>query len=163
MTDSVRGFSRIFSQKVSGKELVEALLEVGYYPVSRKGNHAILLGPEGKILTIPLHDTINFGFVLALIGEIGVYTIAQRLYAELKDENEKLEVHSFRTTKEISELIKVLGEKYSSDEKRKAHSILVASILSLLTMKLAETDEDLFEVRLMLKSDLSKIFEEHKA
>lgn len=163
MTDSVRGFSRIFSQKVSGKELVEALLEVGYYPVSQKGNHAILLGPEGKILTIPLHDTINFGFVLALIGEIGVYTIAQRLYVELKDKNEKLKVHSIRTTKEIIELIKVLGEKYHSDEKRKVHSVLVGAIISFLIIDFIETDEDLFEVRLLLNSNLSKILNGHKS
>ena len=162
MMESETGISKIFNQRIDGKELVEALLDVGYYPVSRKGNHVIMLGPGGKIITVPLHDTIKFGFVLSLIREIGVYTIAQRLYVELKDNSKKIEVHSFRSTREISELIKAMGEKYYPDEKRKAHNVLVASIVSLLTMKLAETDEDLFGVRLMIKSDLSKIFKEYE-
>ncbi|WP_456397124.1 type II toxin-antitoxin system HicA family toxin [Thermococcus sp.] len=38
---------------VSGKDAIRALRKLGYYPVRQKGSHVILIGPTGKMITIP--------------------------------------------------------------------------------------------------------------
>jgi predicted RNA binding protein YcfA (HicA-like mRNA interferase family) len=68
---------------VSGKEVIKALQKLGYYPVRQKGSHVILIGPTGKMLTVPLHRELKTGLLRAIIREVG---ISVKMFIELLED-----------------------------------------------------------------------------
>ncbi|ALM74854.1 type II toxin-antitoxin system HicA family toxin [Thermococcus barophilus] len=57
---------------VSGQDAIKALKKIGYYPVRQKGSHVVLVGPTGKMITIPLHKSLKTGLLRAIIREVGI-------------------------------------------------------------------------------------------
>jgi len=68
---------------VSGKEVIKALRKLGYYPARQKGSHVILIGPSGKMITVPLHKSLKTGLLRAILREVG---ISVRIFKELLDD-----------------------------------------------------------------------------
>lgn len=61
--------------RVSGKEVIKALSQVGFIPVRQKGSHVIMLKetPEGKRTTVvPLHQEIDKGTLLEILRQAGL-------------------------------------------------------------------------------------------
>ncbi|MDI6643169.1 MAG: type II toxin-antitoxin system HicA family toxin [Candidatus Hodarchaeaceae archaeon] len=54
---------------VSGKDVLKALIKLGYYVRDQRGSHVHLRHPYRRPLTIPLHDTIAKGTLRAIIRE----------------------------------------------------------------------------------------------
>ncbi|WP_456421579.1 type II toxin-antitoxin system HicA family toxin [Thermococcus sp.] len=68
---------------VSGQELIKALRKLGYYPVRQKGSHVILIGPTGKMITVPLHKSLKTGLLRAILREVG---ISVKVFIELLED-----------------------------------------------------------------------------
>jgi len=68
---------------VSGQDVIKALKKLGYYPARQKGSHVILIGPTGKMITVPLHKHLKTGLVRAIIREIG---ISVKLFKDLLED-----------------------------------------------------------------------------
>lgn len=45
---------------VSDQEVIKALKKLGYYPVRQRGSHVILVGPTGKMMTVPPQEPKNW-------------------------------------------------------------------------------------------------------
>jgi predicted RNA binding protein YcfA (HicA-like mRNA interferase family) len=56
---------------ISGKQLVKALLNIGYYIRSQQGSHIHLRHPLFPPITIPNHKVIARGTLKAIIRQIG--------------------------------------------------------------------------------------------
>ena len=54
---------------VSGKDVLKALMKLGYYVRDQRGSHIHLRHPYRKPLTIPFHTTIAKGTLRAIIRE----------------------------------------------------------------------------------------------
>lgn len=54
---------------VSGKDVLKALMKLGYYVRDQRGSHVHLRHPYRRPLTIPLHTTIAKGTLRAIIRE----------------------------------------------------------------------------------------------
>ena len=54
---------------VSGKEVIKALMKLGYYIRGRESSHVHLRHPSRKPLTIPEHKEIARGTLRAIIRE----------------------------------------------------------------------------------------------
>ena len=57
---------------VSGKQLVKALLKIGYYIRSQQGSHIHLRHPLYPPLTIPNHKEVARGTLRAIVRQIGI-------------------------------------------------------------------------------------------
>jgi len=57
---------------VSGKDAIKALQKLDYSPVRWKGSHVVLLGPNGQIITIPLHKSLKTGLLRAVLREVDI-------------------------------------------------------------------------------------------
>jgi predicted RNA binding protein YcfA (HicA-like mRNA interferase family) len=52
--------------------VVKALSKVGFQPVRQRRSHMILESPNGKSFTVPRHNEIRRGTLLAIIEEAGL-------------------------------------------------------------------------------------------
>ena len=68
---------------VSGQDVIKALRKLGYYPARQKGSHVILIGPTGKMITVPLHKSLKTGLLRAIIREVG---ISVKVFIELLED-----------------------------------------------------------------------------
>ncbi|CAI1494173.1 protein of unknown function (plasmid) [Thermococcus nautili] len=93
-------------------------------------------------------------------NEISAYEVIRRLNLEL-DSDERLEVRSFRTTKEVGIMLKALAEKYHPNERRGIHKILIEAILSLIAIKEASAEE-LLQIREVLRAGYTPPLEEEE-
>jgi len=68
---------------VSGQEVIKALRKLGYYPVRQKGSHVILVGPSGKMITVPLHKSLKTGLIRAILREV---RLSVKMFKELLED-----------------------------------------------------------------------------
>ncbi|WP_461865337.1 type II toxin-antitoxin system HicA family toxin [Thermococcus sp.] len=68
---------------ISGQETIKVLRKLSYYPVRQKGSHVVLLGPTGRIITVPLHKSLKTGLLRAILREVG---ISVKIFKELLDD-----------------------------------------------------------------------------
>ncbi len=57
---------------VSGKQVIKALIQMGYYVRDQDGSHVHLRHPIRKPLTIPDHKEVAKGTLRAIIREAGL-------------------------------------------------------------------------------------------
>jgi predicted RNA binding protein YcfA (HicA-like mRNA interferase family) len=61
--------------RVTGREVVRALRQLGWVVVAQKGSHAQLKHPErGRRVTVPLHagETIGPGLLRSILAQAGI-------------------------------------------------------------------------------------------
>jgi len=57
---------------VSWREVLKALVRIGFVPVRQSGSHIVLRDEEGARVTVPKHDPIGKGLLMAIIAEAGI-------------------------------------------------------------------------------------------
>lgn len=57
---------------LSRREVLKALSKAGFRPVRQSGSHIVVESADGKSLTVPRHDEIRRGTLLAIIEEAGL-------------------------------------------------------------------------------------------
>jgi len=57
---------------VSGLELIKFLKRKGFIPTRQKGSHVVLKSPCGSRVTVPLHDELDRGTLLAILKEADI-------------------------------------------------------------------------------------------
>lgn len=57
---------------VSGKELIKALMKIGYYVRDQEGSHIHLRHPQKPPLTVPNHREIARGTLRTIIRDAGL-------------------------------------------------------------------------------------------
>ena len=57
---------------LSGREVVKALSQIGYYVRDQKGSHVHLRHPERPPLTIPMYQEVARGTLRAIIRDAGL-------------------------------------------------------------------------------------------
>ncbi len=57
---------------ISGKAAVQALEHAGFAPVSTRGSHQKLRGPEGRIVIVPLHRELKRGTLASILRQAGL-------------------------------------------------------------------------------------------
>jgi predicted RNA binding protein YcfA (HicA-like mRNA interferase family) len=60
--------------RVSGREIVRALRKAGWSLERIEGSHHILQGPEGRIVSVPVHGnkTLPIGTIKGIIDQTGL-------------------------------------------------------------------------------------------
>jgi len=53
-------------------DLLRALSKVGFRPVRQRGSHIVVESADGKSLTVPRHDEIRRGTLVAIIEQAGL-------------------------------------------------------------------------------------------
>jgi len=57
---------------LSWREVLKALLKIGFHPVRQRGSHIVVESSEGKSIVIPRHEEIRRGTLLAIIEQSGL-------------------------------------------------------------------------------------------
>ena len=57
---------------VSGADLIKYLKRKGFVPTRQKGSHVVLKSPDGRRVTVPLHNEVDRGTLLAILEEAGI-------------------------------------------------------------------------------------------
>ncbi len=59
---------------VSGKELIRALVRIGYSEVRQKGSHAYLVSRKGDHhVAVPLHTPLKVGTFAAILSDVAMH------------------------------------------------------------------------------------------
>ena len=69
---------------ITAKELLSALAKAGFFEVRQKGSHVRLQHPDGRVVTVPVHQGQDIGRgLLAKIFEMRTYPVMSSLnYSE---------------------------------------------------------------------------------
>ena len=57
---------------ISGDEFVKAVAKIGFVWDRTEGSHMILIGPNGRRLSVPRHRELGRGLLRALIRDAGL-------------------------------------------------------------------------------------------
>ena len=57
---------------ISGDDFVAAVRRIGFSLERTEGSHMILIGPTGRMLSVPRHRELGRGLLRALIRDAGV-------------------------------------------------------------------------------------------
>jgi predicted RNA binding protein YcfA (HicA-like mRNA interferase family) len=57
---------------LSWREVLKVLSKAGFQPVRESGSHIVVESADGKSLTVPRHDEIRRGTLVAIIEEAGL-------------------------------------------------------------------------------------------
>jgi len=57
---------------ISGVELIKYLKRKGFVPIRQKGSHVVLQSSGGKMITVPLHNELDRGTLLAILKVAGI-------------------------------------------------------------------------------------------
>jgi len=57
---------------ISGLELIKYLRRKGFLPTRRKGSHVVLKSSSGRRVTVPLHNELDRGTLLAILEAAGI-------------------------------------------------------------------------------------------
>jgi predicted RNA binding protein YcfA (HicA-like mRNA interferase family) len=57
---------------VGGADVVRALGRVGFVRVRQKGSHVQLHNPDGRLVTVPMHDELARGTLRSVLRQAGI-------------------------------------------------------------------------------------------
>ncbi|MEM3588217.1 MAG: type II toxin-antitoxin system HicA family toxin [Candidatus Jordarchaeaceae archaeon] len=57
---------------ISGLDLIKYLRKKGFIPTRQRGSHVVLKSSGGRRVTIPLHDELDRGTLLAILEAAGI-------------------------------------------------------------------------------------------
>jgi len=78
---------------VSWREVLKALMRIGFVPVRQSGSHIILRDEEGARVTVLKLDPIGKGLLMAIIAEAGI-TRDEFLKLLRGSQNQRIRGHS---------------------------------------------------------------------
>ncbi|NWG09146.1 MAG: type II toxin-antitoxin system HicA family toxin [Nitrososphaerales archaeon] len=56
---------------ISGAELMKYLIKKGFVPARQRGSHVVLKSGDRRV-TVPLHDELDRGTLMAILEEAGI-------------------------------------------------------------------------------------------
>ena len=54
---------------LSGREIIKALVKIGFIPVRQKGSHVFLRHIDGRRTVVPLHDEVNMSTLMDIVEQ----------------------------------------------------------------------------------------------
>lgn len=57
---------------LSGRDVIKALVKLGFKPVRQRGSHVFLRHPDGRRTVVPMHDEINKTTLMEIIDQSGL-------------------------------------------------------------------------------------------